>query len=113
MAFRPIARLDQISPRFPTRIEFAPNDSPYAIAIFRVGDELLAVEDRCTHQDYPLSEGDVRGEEVTCPLHGACFNLRTGIATCGPCNGPVRTFPLRIVGDQVEVDLAPTAATEA
>lgn len=112
MAFEPVMPLQRLRPDRPCRVEFAPDRVPYAIALLHVGGSFYALEDRCTHVDYPLSEGDVHGEDIVCPLHGACFNIKTGAPTCGPCHGPVRTYPVRIVGDMIEVDLA-AAASEA
>ncbi|MFK8024157.1 MAG: Rieske (2Fe-2S) protein [Ilumatobacter sp.] len=48
------------------------------IVVCRVGGELYAVTDNCSHADTPLSEGRLRGYGVICPLHGASFDVRTG-----------------------------------
>lgn len=73
------------------------------IAVFRVEDEFFAIDDRCTHAEASLSEGDVWGHEVACPRHGATFDLRTGEATALPAVEPVRTYEVRIDGDDVLV----------
>lgn len=73
------------------------------IAVFRVEDELFAIDDRCTHAEASLSEGQVWGCEVECPRHGATFDLRTGEATALPAVEPVRTYEVRIDGDDVLV----------
>ncbi len=50
----------------------------YGIVVCRVKGELFALEDNCSHADTPLSEGRLRGYNLTCPLHGTSFDVRTG-----------------------------------
>jgi 3-phenylpropionate/trans-cinnamate dioxygenase ferredoxin subunit len=66
------------------------------ILIVRVADEVFAIEDRCSHGDVPLSEGELDGCLIECWLHGSTFDLRTGIPTCPPAVSPIRTFPVSI-----------------
>ena len=75
------------------------------IGLTRIGDEILAFEDICTHDDGPLGEGALEGEVITCPRHGAQFNIRTGAALKMPATEDIETFAVRISGDHVEVDL--------
>jgi len=77
------------------------------IAVFRSGDRFFAMEDRCSHADVRLSDGWVDGGCVSCPWHGAQFDLETGEALSLPAILPVRTFPVVIVGDEVKISLAP------
>jgi anthranilate 1,2-dioxygenase ferredoxin subunit len=76
------------------------------IAVFRVGDELFALYDLCTHETAPLSEGFVENGCVECPLHQGLFDLRTGEARREPCVEAVQTYPLRIVDGRVEIQVA-------
>ena len=62
-----------------------------AIAVFNVDGELFAIDDTCTHQDASLSDGWLEGCAVECPLHAACFDLRTGHPTGSPAKKAVRT----------------------
>jgi 3-phenylpropionate/trans-cinnamate dioxygenase ferredoxin subunit len=62
-----------------------------------------ALDDVCTHAYARMSEGRLRGLRLICPLHGASFDCRTGGALGPPATLPLRTYPVRIVGDQVEV----------
>ena len=62
-----------------------------AIAVFNVDGELFAIDDTCTHQDASLSDGWLEGCAVECPLHAACFDLRTGHPTGPPAKKAVRT----------------------
>jgi 3-phenylpropionate/trans-cinnamate dioxygenase ferredoxin component len=76
------------------------------LVLVRWEGELFALEDRCSHRDFPLSDGDVEDGELECVFHGARFDVRTGKATRLPAIRPVRTFPVEIRGDQVFVKLA-------
>ncbi len=60
--------------------------------------ELYALEDRCTHDEFELSSGDVDATEgsITCVLHGARFDIREGTALCAPAYEPVAKFPVKI-----------------
>lgn len=75
------------------------------IAVFNVDGEFRAIDDTCTHADASLSEGVIVDGDVECPWHGACFNLETGEATTPPAIEPVSTYPVRVNGDDVEVEV--------
>lgn len=75
------------------------------IALFHVGDNYYATCDVCTHEQASLSEGDLDGEIIECPLHGARFNVRTGEVKSLPAVVRLKTYPVRIVGDAVEVEV--------
>jgi len=62
------------------------------LAVYNVQDTLYAIEDTCTHDGNPLSDGEVEGTEVICARHGARFCLRTGAALTPPAYEPVATF---------------------
>jgi 3-phenylpropionate/trans-cinnamate dioxygenase ferredoxin subunit len=73
------------------------------IAVFNVDGEFLAVDDVCTHDGEGLAGGELDGDVVVCPRHGARFSLRTGAALSPPAYEPVRTYPTRVVEGMVEV----------
>ena len=75
------------------------------IVLARHGGELFALEDCCSHEDYPLSEGEVVDGEIECVFHGARFDLRTGSAVQLPAVRPVKTFPVEIRGEEVFVQV--------
>ncbi len=75
------------------------------IAIFRDGDRLYAIGDRCSHAEASLSEGDVFDGEVECPRHGATFDLATGDAKSLPATRPVPTYGVRSRDGFVEVEV--------
>jgi 3-phenylpropionate/trans-cinnamate dioxygenase ferredoxin component len=81
------------------------------IAVFNVDGELFAIDDTCTHQDASLADGWVEGCAVECPLHAACFDLRTGMPSGPPAKLPVRTHEV-VVEDGV-VYVRVTAPVEA
>jgi 3-phenylpropionate/trans-cinnamate dioxygenase ferredoxin subunit len=74
-----------------------------AICLVRAGREVYAVHDECTHAAVPLSEGDVDGATIECWMHGSRFDLRTGVALNLPATTPVRTYPVRVVHEHVQV----------
>lgn len=75
------------------------------VALCNVGGVFYAVEDLCTHDDGPLGEGALRGHELECPRHGGRFDVRSGAATRMPAVVPVRTFPVRVEGDAVFIEV--------
>ncbi len=75
------------------------------IALFRVDGAFYAMSDTCTHRGGPLSEGTVEGTEVTCPWHGAKFDLRTGAVLGPPARQGVRGYPARVTGTDVEIEV--------
>ena len=75
-----------------------------AICVARVGDEVFAVDDTCSHSDASLSEGDVTDFKIECWLHGAEFDLRTGEALTPPAVAPLNTYSVSVDGDSVTVD---------
>jgi nitrite reductase/ring-hydroxylating ferredoxin subunit len=75
------------------------------IAIFHVDDHFYATADVCTHEEASLSEGELEGEIVECPLHGARFNVRTGEVKSLPAVVRLKTYPIRVVDDELEVEV--------
>jgi 3-phenylpropionate/trans-cinnamate dioxygenase ferredoxin component len=77
------------------------------IGVFNCGGELLAIEDRCSHDDGPLAEGEFDAETCTveCPRHGSLFDLRTGKPKTLPAYVPVRTFAARVEGNEVKLEV--------
>jgi 3-phenylpropionate/trans-cinnamate dioxygenase ferredoxin subunit len=75
------------------------------ICVARVGEEVFAIDDTCSHSDASLSEGDVSEFKIECWLHGAEFDLRTGEALTPPAVAPVKTYKVRVDGDSVTVEI--------
>ena len=78
------------------------------IGVYNCGGALYAIEDRCSHDDGPLCEGEWDEEacRVTCPRHGSAFDLATGRPMSLPAFEPVATYPVRIVDGLVKVEVA-------
>ncbi|MFI5315729.1 MAG: non-heme iron oxygenase ferredoxin subunit [Myxococcota bacterium] len=75
------------------------------IALVNLGGEFFAIDDVCTHAYASLSEGALIGGELECPLHGGCFDVRTGAAKGGIVTEDLRRFAVRIDGDDVLISL--------
>ncbi|GAA2898672.1 bifunctional 3-phenylpropionate/cinnamic acid dioxygenase ferredoxin subunit [Pseudonocardia halophobica] len=84
-----------------------------SIAVFHVDGALYAIDDTCTHQDASLSDGWVEGCAVECPLHAACFDLRTGRPSGPPAKKPVRTHRVVVSDGHVWVEESVGVETSA
>lgn len=73
------------------------------VAVFRLGEELFALHDQCTHGAARLSDGYVEDGCVECPLHQGLIDIRSGEPRCFPVTVAVRSFPVRVVAGRVEV----------
>jgi 3-phenylpropionate/trans-cinnamate dioxygenase ferredoxin subunit len=78
-----------------------------AVGVYNLNGEFYALEDRCSHDDGPLCEGDFDAEEgvAICPRHGANIDIRSGRALTLPAVEPVNTFPVRVVDGIVKVQV--------
>ncbi|HEY7004015.1 MAG TPA: non-heme iron oxygenase ferredoxin subunit [Gaiellaceae bacterium] len=76
-----------------------------AIGVYNLNGELYAIEDRCSHDDGPLAEGDFDVDEAVavCPRHGSKFDIRTGRALTLPAYEPVETFEVVVEDGIVKV----------
>lgn len=77
------------------------------LAVVNCDGELFGIEDRCSHDDGPLAEGDVDQEACTleCPRHGSLFDLRTGKPKTLPAYQPVKTFPVEVIDDTITLEV--------
>jgi 3-phenylpropionate/trans-cinnamate dioxygenase ferredoxin component len=66
---------------------------------------VFALEDVCSHAEFPLTDGDVDGTAIECALHGSRFDLRSGKPLGPPATQPVRTYPVSVVDGDVYIDL--------
>ena len=74
-----------------------------AVCVARVGDEVFAVADTCSHSDASLSEGEVSGFKIECWLHGAEFDLRSGAALTPPATQALQSFKVQRNGNQLVI----------
>jgi 3-phenylpropionate/trans-cinnamate dioxygenase ferredoxin subunit len=79
-----------------------------AVGVYNLDGEYYAIEDRCSHDDGPLAEGEFDAEEavVICPRHGSKFDIRSGRPLSLPAFEPVDTFPVVVEDDWVKVDVS-------
>jgi 3-phenylpropionate/trans-cinnamate dioxygenase ferredoxin subunit len=75
------------------------------LAICRTDDAIYAVADVCSHDGGALDQGDLLGDRIECPRHGAQFDIKTGRALTLPAVRPIKSYPTRIAGDMVEVEI--------
>jgi anthranilate 1,2-dioxygenase ferredoxin component len=73
------------------------------VVVFRLGEELFALHDLCTHGHARLSEGFAEDGCVECPLHQGLIDIRTGAPRCAPVTEPIQTYPVRINQGSVEI----------
>ena len=98
-----LCRVDDVEPGQARRF-----DGPgYRIALVRIGDEFHAVDDRCSHENYSLAEGEVWVDEceIECPRHGSTFNLLTGSPCSLPATQPVAVYRVEVADGAVSVVL--------
>ena len=100
MAWTKVCQKNQVADLSGFKIK---RDNP--IAVFRVGDKFFATDDTCTHAKFSLADGYVEDEEIVCALHEARFCLRTGRVLSPPATVPLRTYPVKIEGDDILVEL--------
>ncbi|HZX22030.1 MAG TPA: non-heme iron oxygenase ferredoxin subunit [Woeseiaceae bacterium] len=100
-SFHPVARVSDIPKKQCRSFTVAGSD----IVVAHTKDGFFAVADLCTHAETRLSQGRLKGCRIVCPLHGAAFDLRDGRVVKGPAMLPVRPYPVRIVGDMLEVSV--------
>ena len=97
--FITVAKVAEIPPGTRIVVAYRRDD----VALFNVDGRYYAFEDRCSHEDVPLSDGFIDGGELECTAHGARFDLNTGKATAPPAFGPVRRYEVRVEGDEIQI----------
>ena len=75
------------------------------IALCNVNGRFYAIDDVCTHDGGPLDQGELQGQLVECPRHGAKFDVTDGRAVVLPAVRPVKTYPVQVDGDDVRVEV--------
>ena len=96
-------RRDAVEPGGTLRLDAGPN----GVCLVRVDNDFYAVDDRCTHANVSLAEGDVDPEErtVECWKHGSTFSLIDGKPQCLPATKAVPVYEVRVEGDEVVVSV--------
>ena len=99
MALRRVCNKSEVAPGTAKRID------DLEIAVFNLDGTFYAIKDVCTHEQAPLSEGELIGDTIVCPWHGACFSISTGEALSLPATEPVETFPVVLQGEEVYLEM--------
>ncbi|MBV8132880.1 MAG: non-heme iron oxygenase ferredoxin subunit [Alphaproteobacteria bacterium] len=76
-----------------------------SIALYAADDAIFATDNICTHAYACLSDGWLDGEVIECPLHAARFDIRTGKVLDPPATEDLKTYQVRVVGDEIQVRL--------
>jgi len=90
--------------------EFADNDRKSIVIdddipalLLKFGNDFYCIEDTCSHDGQPLTDGPIADCQIACPRHGARFDLKTGAATCMPATDGIRTFAVEVRDDTIYV----------
>jgi naphthalene 1,2-dioxygenase ferredoxin component len=75
------------------------------LALYNAGGEIFATDNICTHGHARLCEGFLEGHEIECPLHQGKFDVRTGQPTCAPVTEAIRSYPVKIEGGRVYLEI--------
>ena len=101
MAWLPVAGADQV----PVGEFIQVDTGSMFLLVCNVNGELFAIEDRCTHDGSSMLGGCLEGDEIICPWHGAKFCVRNGAVKAPPAYEDVASYPVRINGRNIEVDV--------
>ena len=99
--FVKVAKTKDLSPGQGKQVEVGEK----TIAIFNVDGKYYAINDTCSHQGGPLSEGELNGKQVTCPWHGAVFDVTTGEVLGPPAPEGVSSYKVRVSGNDIEIEI--------
>ena len=99
--FIKVARAGEIAPGEARAVEAGGK----RIALFNIDGTFHAIDDTCTHRGGPLSEGMVEGAQVTCPWHGAVFDITSGAVLGAPAPRDVERHTVRVNGDDIEIEV--------
>ena len=97
-----VARFDDLVPGTATKVDI----DGVAVAVVRIGDDVYAIGDMCSHANVSLSDGEVWCDEkqLECPRHSSAFSLETGVPATLPATQPVPVFSVSVVNGDVVVE---------
>jgi 3-phenylpropionate/trans-cinnamate dioxygenase ferredoxin component len=99
--FETVAKTTDIGPGEMKYVEAGRREEPIVLINFE-GD-FYALSDTCTHEEASLSDGQIVDDELECPLHGGAVEIRTGLPAAFPVVVPSKVYPVRVVGDEVQI----------
>ncbi|MFT5881470.1 MAG: 3-phenylpropionate/trans-cinnamate dioxygenase ferredoxin subunit [Moritella sp.] len=91
--------VNKLKPGMHTLVDLRGN----SLLLVNVAGELYAIENMCSHDGGELSGGEVCGSEITCPRHGARFDIKTGAVLSAPAFEDIETYPVRVVNNIIQV----------
>jgi len=97
-----VGKVSELEPGCIERVEV--DGVAYCLAHLEDGG-IFAIDDRCTHEDESLSDGELSGDHVECPAHGSRFSVKTGDVTGMPATIPTKTYSVVVEGDQIFLDV--------
>lgn len=96
-----VAKTNEIKPGEGKLIEVEDHE----IALFNCEGSYYAIDNTCTHQGGPLCEGDLEGNKVICPWHGAEFDVKTGNVVAPPAEESVKSYRVEVDGDSIKIEI--------
>ncbi len=100
MPWTKVAPADELAPSQMKRVEIGSK----RLLLINAEGKHYCVDEMCSHEDYSLWFGCVKGKSIKCSLHGSYFNLENGQPLCEPADCPLRTYPTKVKEDQVWVE---------
>ncbi|MEE2654351.1 MAG: non-heme iron oxygenase ferredoxin subunit [Pseudomonadota bacterium] len=97
--FHPVAKIGDVSEEDVIGVFIGEEE----IALYNVEGEFFATHGICTHENVGLADGFVDGDLIECPLHSACFEIKTGKAVNPPAEVDLQTYPVKVEGDTIYV----------
>ena len=97
--FHAVATTSEISEDEPKAVSIGRLD----VGIYKLDGEFYAIDDICTHAYAMMTDGYIEDGQIECPLHGACFDIKTGKALTAPATIDLRPYPVKVEGDQISV----------
>jgi biphenyl 2,3-dioxygenase ferredoxin component len=101
MSFKKVCKVTDV----PEGTSFRVDDPAGALAVHNVDGEFYVTQDRCTHDDWSLSDGYLENDVIECTLHWAKFSVKTGKVLAPPACQAIKIYPVRVVGEDIEVDV--------
>lgn len=99
--FVAVAKADSVGPETVIKVEA----NGLSFALYNVDGDFYATEEICSHAHASLAEGFIIDDTIECPLHGACFSIKTGEALSAPATDPILTYPVRVDGNDVLIGI--------
>ena len=97
--FHAVATTSEISEDEPKAVSIGRLD----VGIYKLDGEFFALDDICTHAYAMMTDGYIEDGQIECPLHGACFDIKSGKALTAPATIDLRPYPVKVEGDQISV----------